>query len=296
MLPHHFLINWHTNMCEYDVETTLKRRCIYNVRSATLFQRWNNVRRRRKFSSTLIQRCFNVECLLGCIDKFSWNLKFHVGFFNAFLLEKYYTKLAFKNVHNGRIMHRLRCSCIFSVFDESNCWPLSVPHRTCTSSHLSGVAGSLRGSHRHETWKGNCASVWLWYMFPWFIKDWKFKGRTSMHWKVLWTCRIDTLKNSTKCLALGLGSPTVGTTSSSVRLHICTVTYMTEISLHVTLNTNKLKTQITKVKVLPQSQRQDKTRCSEFHWVFYSYKMKRCNISYLNEHEKKIKNITNQNI
>ena len=28
-----------TNMCEYDVETTLKRRCIYNVRSATLFQR-----------------------------------------------------------------------------------------------------------------------------------------------------------------------------------------------------------------------------------------------------------------
>ena len=55
----------YTNMCEYDVETTLKRRCIYNVRSATLFQRWNNVRRRRKFSSTLIQRCFNVECLLG---------------------------------------------------------------------------------------------------------------------------------------------------------------------------------------------------------------------------------------
>ena len=37
-----------------------------------------------------------------------------------------------------------------------------------------------------------------------------------------------------------VGSPTVGTTSS-VRLHICAVTYMTEISLHVTLNTNNLK-------------------------------------------------------
>ena len=32
----------------------------------------------------------------------------------------------------------------------------------------------------------------------------------------------------------GIGSPTVGTTSSSVRLHICAVTYMTEILLHVT--------------------------------------------------------------
>ena len=30
-------------------------------------------------------------------------------------------------------------------------------------------------------------------------------------------------------------------TTSSVRLHICAVTSMTEISLHVTLNTNKAK-------------------------------------------------------
>ena len=30
-----------------------------------------------------------------CFDKFSWNLKFDVGFLNAFLLEKYYTKIAF---------------------------------------------------------------------------------------------------------------------------------------------------------------------------------------------------------
>ena len=36
----------------------------------------------------------------------------------------------------------------------------------------------------------------------------------------------------------GVGSPAVGTTSS-VRLHICAVTYITEISLHVTLNTNR---------------------------------------------------------
>ena len=39
----------------------------------------------------------------------------------------------------------------------------------------------------------------------------------------------------------GVGSPTVGTTSPSVRLHIGDVTYMTEISLHEPLNTNKLK-------------------------------------------------------
>ena len=57
----------YSNKCEYDFETKLKRRCIYNVRSATLFQRWNNVHRRHKFSSTLIQRCFNVECLLGLL-------------------------------------------------------------------------------------------------------------------------------------------------------------------------------------------------------------------------------------
>ena len=30
-----------------------------------------------------------------CIDKFSWNLKFDVGFLNAFLLEKYYIKIGF---------------------------------------------------------------------------------------------------------------------------------------------------------------------------------------------------------
>ena len=43
------------------------------------------------------------------------------------------------------------------------------------------------------------------------------------------------LKNPAKCLqnVCGVGSPTVGTTStsSSVRLHICAVTSMTEISL-----------------------------------------------------------------
>ena len=32
----------------------------------------------------------------------------------------------------------------------------------------------------------------------------------------------------------GVGSPTIGTTSSSVRLHVCAVTHITEISLHVT--------------------------------------------------------------
>ena len=32
----------------------------------------------------------------------------------------------------------------------------------------------------------------------------------------------------------GVGSSSVGTTSSLARLHICTVTYMTEILLHVT--------------------------------------------------------------
>ena len=30
-----------------------------------------------------------------CIDKFSWTLKFDIGFFNAFLLENYYIKIAF---------------------------------------------------------------------------------------------------------------------------------------------------------------------------------------------------------
>ena len=52
-------------------------------------------------------------------------------------------------------------------------------------------------------------------------------------------CRTGTLKNLRN--AYGVGSPTVGTTSSSVRMHICAVTYITEISLHLTLNTNQLK-------------------------------------------------------
>ena len=43
----------------------------------------------------------------------SWNFKFHFGFFNGFLLEKCYIKKAFQNEHDGRIMHRLRCSGIF---------------------------------------------------------------------------------------------------------------------------------------------------------------------------------------
>ena len=38
---------------------------------------------------------FLLSALPTCIYKFSWNLKFHVGFFNTFLLEKYYTKIAF---------------------------------------------------------------------------------------------------------------------------------------------------------------------------------------------------------
>ena len=46
-----------------------------------------------------------------------------------------------------------------------------------------------------------------------------------------WLAAPATLRN-----VYGVGSPTVGTTSSSVRLHICAVTYMTEISLHVALN------------------------------------------------------------
>ena len=49
-----------------------------------------------------------------CIDKFSWNLKCDVAFFNAFPFRKVlYIKKPFVNVHDGRIMHRLRCSCIF---------------------------------------------------------------------------------------------------------------------------------------------------------------------------------------
>ena len=30
-----------------------------------------------------------------------------------YVLENYYTKIALSNVHDGRIMHRLRCSGIF---------------------------------------------------------------------------------------------------------------------------------------------------------------------------------------
>ena len=45
------------------------------------------------------------------------------------------------------------------------------------------------------------------------------------------TVILNTLRN-----VYGVGSPTVDTTS--VRLHICAVTCVTEISLHVTLNTN----------------------------------------------------------
>ena len=41
--------------------------------------------------------------------------------------------------------------------------------------------------------------------------------------------RYKTLRN-----VYGVGSPTVGSTSSSVRMHICAVTCLTEISLHVT--------------------------------------------------------------
>ena len=48
-----------------------------------------------------------------CIDIFSWNVQFDIGFLNVFLLEKYYIKKKFLNVHDGRIMHRLRCSGIF---------------------------------------------------------------------------------------------------------------------------------------------------------------------------------------
>ena len=50
----------------------------------------------------------------------------------------------------------------------------------------------------------------------------------TLHFTVI----LRTLQN-----VYGVGSPTVGTTSS-VRLHICAVTCVTEISLHVTLNTS----------------------------------------------------------
>ena len=43
-----------------------------------------------------------------------------------------------------------------------------------------------------------------------------------------------TLKKRVIRNVYGVGSPTVGTISSSVGLHICAVTYITEISLHVT--------------------------------------------------------------
>ena len=49
-------------------------------------------------------------CLLY---QYALSFKFDFGFFNAFLLEKFYIKIAFFNVHDGRIMHRSRCSGIF---------------------------------------------------------------------------------------------------------------------------------------------------------------------------------------
>ena len=45
-----------------------------------------------------------------------------------------------------------------------------------------------------------------------------------------------TLSNQSHSITQIYHSPTVGPTSSSVRLHICAVTYMTEISLIPTLN------------------------------------------------------------
>ena len=45
----------------------------------------------------------------------SWHFTFDFGSFNAFLLEKCYIKIAFWNVHDGRIMHRLWCSGIFGI-------------------------------------------------------------------------------------------------------------------------------------------------------------------------------------
>ena len=50
---------------------------------------------------------------------------------------------------------------------------------------------------------------------------------------VPYRCRTDTLKNPAKCL-WRWEPDVVGTTSSSVRLHIYAVTYMTEILLIVT--------------------------------------------------------------
>ena len=44
----------------------------------------------------------------------------------------------------------------------------------------------------------------------------------------------DYVSTGTEPNVYGVWSLTVGTTSSSVRLHICAVTYMTEISFHVT--------------------------------------------------------------
>ena len=59
------------------------------------------------------------------------------------------------------------------------------------------------------------------------VKDWLRVGAS-----LLGRARLRTLRN-----VYGVGSPTVGPTSSSVRLHIyCVVTYMTEISLHVKQN------------------------------------------------------------
>ena len=48
-----------------------------------------------------------------CLLYWAGNFNFNFGFFNAFLLEKSYIKIALYNVHDGRIMHRLWCSGIF---------------------------------------------------------------------------------------------------------------------------------------------------------------------------------------
>ena len=48
----------------------------------------------------------------------------------SYVLEKYYTKIALYNVHDGRIMHRLRCSGIFIPLEwssgASSFWPVCL--------------------------------------------------------------------------------------------------------------------------------------------------------------------------
>ena len=47
-----------------------------------------------------------------------------------------------------------------------------------------------------------------------------------------------------------VGSPTVGSASSSIRLHRCAVTYITEISLHVSLNNQSNSLSLLSFKIL----------------------------------------------